>query len=186
MPKIKITTDTTDTSKLRVALEDLYSKTSAIRETLEQTVGAINLSDPDMATEWELITDTCSSKYALEVLDWVDNIRTKKTVDEVGCPERWQFGMYGMPATVLADVVSRMDAETLRGCILDIDGCNWNTYMVTHTDDIVEAIWRQLPIWIQQLNLIYSKEQRARREGKRRNTCGWSTAYATKQTTLEI
>lgn len=183
--KIKINV-TTKTDDLRAKLEDLYSKTETLRENVEQAVGAINLTDPDMATEWEMICDVKSAcTNALHLVAQIDNLKGRREVDTAGGTIGWWFELYYLPAEITMHIINKMDSGTLvHSLMFDWDR---DAYLVTHTDEIVNAIREYLPVWEQKFERIQEMEQRARREGKRRNTCGWSTAYATtKQTALEI
>ena len=181
--KIKITTDTDD---LRTRLDDLYRATETLRENLEQAVGAINLTDPDMATEWELICDVKSNcADALHLVAQIDNLKGEKSIDIAGGPIGWwRFSLYCLPAEITLHILDRMDRETLARCI--VEDSLMDTYLVTHTDDVVDAVRAYLPVWEEKLARIQGMEHQARERGERRQTVGWSTAYATKQTTLEI
>lgn len=182
--KIKITTDTDD---LRARLEDLYKTTETLRENLEQAVGAINLSDPDMREELELICDVKSGcKDALSLLAQIDDLKGEKSIDIAGGPIGWwRFTLYCLPAEITLHILDRMDRETLARCI--VEDSLMDTYLVTHTDDVVDAVREYLPEWERSLEQAQEMEQQARRDGKRSNTCGWSKTYELKeQTALEL
>lgn len=182
--KIKITTDTDD---LRTRLDDLYRATETLRENVEQAVGAINLTDPDMREEWELICDVKSNcADALYLVTQIGKLKGEKSIDIAGGPIGWwRFSLYCLPAEITLNILDRMDRETLARCI--VEDSLMDTYLVTHTDDIVRAIREYLPTLEEKLGRIQEMEQQARKRGERRQTVGWSTAYVTtKQTTLEI
>lgn len=181
--KIKITTDTDD---LRAKLDDLYRATETLRENLEQAVGAINLSDPDMREEWGMICDVKSAcADALHLVAQIDNLRGRREVDTADGTIGWWFDLYYLPAEITMHIINKMDSETLvHSLMLDWDR---DAYLVTHTDDVVDAIREYLPVWEEKMMRIQEMEQQARRDGKRRNTCGWSKTYELKeQTALEL